>query len=145
MSLTCDELTDLNRWQNRQPVVLWERRGVRSNTGWWITRARFRMEAKKYVIAWVGHVQYDVNTLGCRVSYSSGLLWRRLVDFISLNNIKYYQCRCSTTRFLAPSRSSGIYVLPLFFYMSFIHPLPTRGTSSIKVHVLCKKMEISSA
>ena len=31
-------------------------------------------------------------------------------------------CRRSTVRFLAPSRSSGIYVLPLFFYVSFVHP-----------------------
>ena len=42
-------------------------------------------------------------------------MWRDLVDFISLNNIKYYECRCSTARFLSPSRSSGIYVLPFFF------------------------------
>ena len=41
---------------------------------------------------------------------------------ISLNNIKCYECRRSTTRFLAPSRSSGIYILPLFFYVSFVHP-----------------------
>ena len=75
------------------------------------------------VIAWVGHVQYDVTTLGYRVSYSSSPLWRRLVNFISLNNIKYYECRRSTTRFLAPSRSSGISVLPFFFFdMSFVHP-----------------------
>ena len=48
--------------------------------------------------------------------------WRDLVDFISLNNIKYYECRRSTTRFLAPSQSSGIYVLPLYFFTWAVHP-----------------------
>jgi hypothetical protein len=42
-------------------------RETRSDTGWWITRSRCRMEAKKYgdSVRWA---MYDVNTPGCRVS-----------------------------------------------------------------------------
>ena len=85
--------------------------------------------------------------------------WRDLVDFISLNNIKYYECRRSTARFVAPSRSSGIYVLPLFrvrhelcssfcrhaghLYASILkiilYASMTRGKSSIKVACHARK------
>ena len=76
MSLTCDELTDLNRWQNASPPHFErdeEREAIRAGG---LLELGVAGGPRNMVIAWVGHVQYDVTTLGCRVSYSFGLLWR---------------------------------------------------------------------
>ena len=66
---------------------------------------------------------YDVTTLGCCVSDSFALLWRRLGRFyITQKNIK--ESRRSTARFLAPSRSSESILLSFANTWDIQHPGP---------------------
>ena len=121
MPLTHDELTNLNRRQNHQLAALWERRGPRSDRAGGLLELGVARRPRNMVIAWVRQVWCNYTGLPCFGLFRSTMEKIGYVDFISPNkNIK--ESRCSTARFLAPSRSSESILLSFADTWDIQHP-----------------------